>query len=130
LHPDETIRSSFLCSAGRKCGTRVAAAGCAIPSEILRYRARKTAESEQRKEQHGRQMIAMDQKIREAMSRSPWVSVPGEAGKSAQRAYPAAARKKGLRTRVIYRWIFSVTALLLIGCCVWWVRGATKPDER
>lgn len=98
--------------------------------EILRYRARKTAESEQRKEQHGRQMIAMDQKIREAMSRSPWVSVPGEAGKSAQRAYPAAARKKGLRTRVIYRWIFSVTALLLIGCCVLWVRGATKPDER
>jgi len=98
--------------------------------EILRYRARKTAESEQRKEQHGRQMIAMDQKTREAMNHSPWVSVSGEAEGSAQRAHQAAVQQKALRTRVIYRWIFSVTALLLIGGGVWWVHGATKPDER
>jgi hypothetical protein len=95
--------------------------------DILDYRQRKLAEYEQAQKNHEAQMVSKDQAVRQEISLSPWRStvgtVPGES-----RLSKASAQKENGFGRQGRKWLFSITALLLVGGGVWWVRIATEDD--
>lgn len=95
--------------------------------EIQRYRKEKLVEFEKQQQQRDAQLAVRDQQIQQAMKDPPWKrsAAPAVAPVETE-SLPQPAKKAVVRSS--HRWGFGISALLLIGGGVWWVRSKTETE--